>query len=425
MTKTVLVCFPHNLWPPRTGAHRRGLEFLGGLRELGCRVELASSTLSTDTPWEPSSVEGLKAAADAVHLYEAAPADYAYRERLRKFYEPDYLWLPVVRRLHPLGRREPPLDTRMHTPPGMRRWFDRVVGEFAPDAIVMNYAYWDRLIDHARLKSVRTVIDTIDLLSLNVRMQKAVRQSLPSPLSLAGVGEEVLREDFFERQRLSASAAEFRIYDRYDCSVAITASEAEAIRRRTRRTKVVLVPMTQEPRHVRNRYADPPLFPFGPNFFNTQGYLYFVKRVLPLVRAEAPSFELRVTGFYGDIIPPDPVEGIIFAGFLPDLKEAYEGAGFAVCPVFGGTGQQVKIVEAMAHGVPVVALKPAADRSPLLHGVNGLVAHDAEEFAAHVVSLWNDRELCRRLGGAARETIVAGFSRETLLRGLEEAVTPS
>ena len=48
----VLFFFPHNPYPAKSGAHKRCLEMLSGLRELGCEVTLMSSTLSSETPWE-------------------------------------------------------------------------------------------------------------------------------------------------------------------------------------------------------------------------------------------------------------------------------------------------------------------------------------------------------------------------------------
>ncbi len=92
-------------------------------------------------------------------------------------------------------------------------------------------------------------------------------------------------------------------------------------------------------------------------------------------------------------------------------------------PVFGGTGQQVKLIEAMGHGVPVIAVRQAAEASPLIeHGVNGLIAADAAEFAEHMIRLWQDPRLCRAMGRAARESIAKHFSRERLLRGLAEVM---
>lgn len=52
----------------------------------------------------------------------------------------------------------------------------------------------------------------------------------------------------------------------------------------------------------------------------------------------------------------------------------YQQAKFAICPLIGGTGQQVKIIEAMAHGLPVVALHNVSESSPIEHGVNGFIA---------------------------------------------------
>lgn len=77
----------------------------------------------------------------------------------------------------------------------------------------------------------------------------------------------------------------------------------------------------------------------------------------------------------------------------------------------------------MAHGVPVIALRAAAESSPIRHEVNGLVANNAEEFADCVIRLWNDEKLCHQLGEAARDTIATEFSRLRLIEGLSLLVS--
>jgi glycosyltransferase involved in cell wall biosynthesis len=104
------------------------------------------------------------------------------------------------------------------------------------------------------------------------------------------------------------------------------------------------------------------------------------------------------------------VPGIKLRGFIPNLADLYLEAAFLPCPIFGGTGQQVKIVEALAHGLPVIAFEAAAKTSPIIHNVNGLIAHDALEFAEHTVYLWQNRDFCQELGRAGRETIRNEFS---------------
>jgi glycosyltransferase involved in cell wall biosynthesis len=404
-----VVCFhPHSLYPALSGAHRRGLEVLGALRELGWSVTLAGSPLSSQTPWLRSSREGLRRhGLTDVRLYHGTEADYAFLlargERCKR------------------RRSEQPFDLLQAPPPGMRAWFSDLLSEVAPDLVLITYAHWDGLLDHRRFAGVRRVLDTYDVVTLNVRLWRELEKRFPTrPIRVEEIEDEVLQEDFYARRGLAADPEEFRICDRYPTTVAIAARDAELIEQNTRKTEVVTLPATHPPRYLDNDYSGPALFPTGPNPFNLQGYCYFVKRVLPRVLARAPSFQLQMTGSCcGEVTP---VEGVLLSGYVPDLMALYRSARMMLCPVFGGTGQQIKIIEAMSHGVPVVALRAAAEASPLRHGVNGLVAEDASGFAEHVLELWNNRELCARLGAAARETIATELSRERLLTVLSKIV---
>lgn len=78
-----------------------------------------------------------------------------------------------------------------------------------------------------------------------------------------------------------------------------------------------------------------------------------------------------------------------------------------------GTGQSVKITEAISQRVPVMALSRIAAESPIKHRINGLIAHTTEEFIGYVCLLWNYRELCRQYGNAARADIRAQFYAQT------------
>jgi len=469
--KKVLFFFPQNLYPPQTGAHRRCLEMLAGLREIGYEVTLVSSDLSSPMKWSRSSKDALEAHwVKRVHKYETTREDERFLDFLSNFYAlvredghhalklcrqkgiavwvekaaqrldtesiiknliqfftvvslPDWR---ISRLLHKLARLsasgEPPVGSMIHTPPGFRRWFNSLVDEVAPDVLITSYARWDGLVDHSRLRSVVRIIDYLDPISLNAALQRALLLCLPASFSIEATDSRVLREDFFESLNLSIDADEFRIFDAYDYTIAINTREAEQIKQNARNTKVWIIPVTLEPVYVPNQYTGPALFPVGPNPFNNQGYLYFAKKVLPQVLIKAPSFCLDVTGFFFGNMSPEPVEGIMVRGFVPNLTSLYELARFVVCPVFGGTGQQIKIVEAMAHGVPVIALRAAAASSPIVNEVNGLVANNAEEFAECVLRLWNDQQLCRQMGQAARDTVASQYSRSRLVKDLSQMI---
>jgi glycosyltransferase involved in cell wall biosynthesis len=408
MSKKVALFFPENPFPPASGLHKRVLDVMGGFREIGCELHLLSSTLTAFRPWQEESAVALQDRwVSAIHLHQPGRLDYRYRGLLGRYY----------------GRtgRPMPFDTSFYSPPGMRLWFTRTVRDLSPDVVVMTYARWDRLIDHRRLRFKVRVIDTIDLMSLNYQMWQLLdRQLPPPPISAERVDDQLLQEDFYLRRRLAPLPKEYRIFDKYTVTIAIADEEAESMRNHTHKTKVIFIPITYDPQYINNQYSGPALFTTGPNPFNIQGYFYFVKRVLPLVRREAPSFSLQVTGHCCQQVEPEM--NVLLSGFVADLRPVYEAARFLVCPVFGLTGQQGKIVEAMAHGLPVVALRAPAARSPIRHGVNGLVAENAGEFAEHVLRLWHDPPLCRRLGEAARDTVAAEVAPDRMKKALSSLV---
>jgi hypothetical protein len=402
--RTAVVFCPQNPVPPRTGFHRRALEMLNALRELGFKTVLASSALSssavwTTQPWNRQSVLELEHFVSKVELHEPSRFDLTTIQLLQKDYRRRHL--------------SPPLSTRINTPPGMRRWFSRLVDRERPDVILMNYVMWDGLVDHLKWADCVRLVDTIDLITLNDKMWRRLGGALPpAPIEPTTVSDAFLGLDFFLNPPLEADVSEFQIHDRYTATIAITERERDVIKRSTRVTNVIHVPMTHPARDIHNTYSGPALFATGPNPFNVQGYLFFLRQVLPSVRKASADFLLQVTGHCAKQVRQ--TEGTIHTEFIPDLSTAYQAARFAICPVFGLTGQQVKIVEAMSFGVPVVALENAAAQSPIEHGVNGLVARNAAEFAEHVTRLWQDPALCRQLGQVAEETIRTQFSPDRL-----------
>ena len=379
------------------------------LNDLGCEVTLASSVLCSETPWTKESIRSLeKNQVHSVRIYYPTILDNKYR------------WL--MNRMCRVLNKAYPINSSFYTPPGMRLWFSRVFQEISPDVVIMSYAFWDGLIRHNSWHSVLRIIDTIDLFSLNFSMQHAVMSHLPErPIDPVEVSNQVLQEDFFKDKNLRADPSEFGVFDHYDYAIAISRTEADLIKDSTNNARVVLIPVTQEVRQTSNSYTGPAIFPTGPNVFNTQGYCYFVKKVLPHLTTPSKSFKLQVTGYVCDQVKPN--NAIILSGYLPELQTAYASAKFMVCPVFGGTGQQIKIVEAMAHGLAPVALTTGARGSPIQHGFNGVIASNAIEFAEYVSLLWNDRVLCECLGHAARETIRHSVSDELIRKALSDILS--
>ena len=400
MTKKALVFFPHNPYPSKTGAHKRCMSFLNALTELGFDVTLLGSDLFTDHPWEFRSIYDLQSKfAVKVQIYQGTQSDHYYIEHMSSISVSEF-------------------NFKQYIPPGLKHYFRQLFKAIKPEIVVINYSLWGKLAIEKEFDSAIRIIDTLDIFTLNTKMSQATSHYLSTtPIIPANIDPKLLAEDFYTRLQIDAEPDEYAIFDQYDYTIAVSSVEEKAIRKHTYRTKVRYIPITFSPELLNNTYNDDPLLVIGNNLFNVQGFLYFVSKVLPKVQQQLPKFCLKVIGDGCKYLLP--MQGIQLLGFVPDLKPLYSGSQFAICPLIGGTGQQVKIVEAMAHGVAVIALRNVAYSSPIEHGVNGLIAENAEEFAMYVIKLSRDPQLCRQLGQAARKKIAENFSTQVLAERLK------
>jgi len=97
---------------------------------------------------------------------------------------------------------------------------------------------------------------------------------------------------------------------------------------------------------------------------------------------------------------------VYFAGHIPygDMPRVYKDAGLFVFSSKSET-QGMVIVEALASGVPVVAVEDEAFAGVVQNGVNGyMVKRDIDAFAAKMNVVLGDRELRERLQKGAAET---------------------
>ncbi len=96
------------------------------------------------------------------------------------------------------------------------------------------------------------------------------------------------------------------------------------------------------------------------------------------------------------------------------LSETFRNVVQGCCPV--------KIVEAMAAGVPVAASDIEVCRALIQSGGNGLLipAGKIRAWARALVRLWTDEPLRRRLAGEARRTAIERFTRPLMHQCLEQ-----
>lgn len=127
-------------------------------------------------------------------------------------------------------------------------------------------------------------------------------------------------------------------------------------------------------------------FTYAPN---RDGYVFLTREVMPLVWDELPAAHAVLVG--RGLVPDGVDPRIEVRGFVDDLDAAYAEADVVAVPLLWGGGSPLKLVEALARGLPVVATQHASDL--IVHATPGehlLAASDAPAFAAALIDVLRD-----------------------------------
>lgn len=136
---------------------------------------------------------------------------------------------------------------------------------------------------------------------------------------------------------------------------------------------------------------------------NADAVRWMALEVMPLVRRTVPSARLQIVG-RGASTALRAIDGVEFVGWVDDIAAVYAKAAVAVAPVRSGSGTNLKVIEALAAGVPLTATTMAARGLNIAPGRDLLIADDAPTFADAVVRLLRDRVLALRLASAGRDS---------------------
>jgi glycosyltransferase involved in cell wall biosynthesis len=132
-----------------------------------------------------------------------------------------------------------------------------------------------------------------------------------------------------------------------------------------------------------------------------------------IVEEIAPYFSQIEFVIAGSFVPPAlrRTSNAVFPGYIADTRDLFcPPATIFVAPLFSGTGQRVKLLEAFAMGVPVITTSLGAAGFPVAHGKHVMIANTAEEFRASVTALLASPDLCSKLALNARQMIVRQFT---------------
>jgi len=146
---------------------------------------------------------------------------------------------------------------------------------------------------------------------------------------------------------------------------------------------------------------------------NRSAVEWLLREVVPMLRARRPGFRLTVVGKAPTaemlrIAREDP--RIRLVGEAEDIRPFVRESAVFACPMHEGGGTRLKILDAMAQGVPVVATSMAVEGIDVVDGDSALLADDPSRFVDALIRVFDDRALGERLSRRARAIVEREFA---------------
>lgn len=351
------------------------------LAQRGWRVSLFS--LVPGSPVSPDDMQTLREMCEDVTLHD--------------FKEGRFLRAAKLARAVLLGRA---FYSSFATSPVAVAAFREWLARRRPDAIVVGQLYMQPYLPTEYLPIA--ALDCHNVEVNRMRTMAAVLRFRPRAIAARLQIEPVRR---FERAAAQKAA---RV-------LAVSAAE-QAYFERTAPGRVALVPngvdcALHRPRAVLP--SEPRILLMGSLDYtpNVDAFRHLVRDILPYVSHEGATLTVIGSNPRPEIAEIArqarlPTE---LAGEVETTVPYLERARLLVVPLRFGGGTRLKILEALARGVPVVTTSLGCEGLDVEHEQHVLVADDPRSFAAAIDRACRDDDLCRALARSGRELVEARY----------------
>jgi polysaccharide biosynthesis protein PslH len=167
----------------------------------------------------------------------------------------------------------------------------------------------------------------------------------------------------------------------------------------------------------------------GMNWFpNRDAVLLMADSIWPELTKVMPDARLTIVG----ASPPQAIlelaardRRVTATGFVDDVRPYMERAQVYLCPMRDGGGTRLKILDALAMGVPIVATQMALEGIDVVADIDVLVANNPGEFVKQIVRLVGDPALWHQLQTNGRAFVERHFAWPVIRREMETAFRTS
>jgi glycosyltransferase involved in cell wall biosynthesis len=199
----------------------------------------------------------------------------------------------------------------------------------------------------------------------------------------------------------------------FDRVVTMTTDDARYLRSYARRANICAIPIGIDTECFQPHSAAPEESTVQVVFVGNYRHSPNVEAAEFLLEQIAPHFpgiEFVIAGSY---LPSEiPIGSNSTApGYIDDTRRLFQFPNtIFAAPLFSGTGQRVKLLEAFAMGAAVITTSLGAAGFPVINGKHAIISDTAQQFREAITALASSRSLRIELGQAARKMILDRFT---------------
>ena len=152
---------------------------------------------------------------------------------------------------------------------------------------------------------------------------------------------------------------------------------------------------------------------------NAEGIGWFIENVLP----QLSNAELVIAGkgISERLRAMAETAGATVLGYVDSVSEVYDSCDVMIVPLFMGSGQRVKILEAFSKGMPVVSTSVGIEGIDYMGSRAALVANSENQFRQSIEQL-SDSELYRQASRDSRTVFEQAYSYDAVAKLLRDGV---
>jgi len=287
-----------------------------------------------------------------------------------------------------------PLQEGLYDSRKARQTVSRAIREWRPDVVIVQMVRcaWAAEAAWAAGTTVPVIYDSIDAMGLH--FDRAADSA--GPLPAVAFRNEAGR--CRRRERMLAEKAEL--------SVAVSERDLEALAEPAGRGRVIPVSGETHESIAREKTDSVVLLSGNLGYRPTvRGAEWFARLVWPRILEQSPGSRWVLAGARPAAVVRRlaRLPGVEVHADVPDLAEFLAAARVTIAPMSSGSGVPMKVLEAMAVGVPAVVHPWAAEGLCGDVGDAVAVAANADEWVGALVSLLSDQSRARDLGRRGHE----------------------